>query len=248
MRRPSTTTTPPLAFARHALPGGGCRSRLSGRFHTERERQNDPQRCGFAAVRRGALPSRRRQSRRGTPILVSCVPSANVSNDPPTLRILPQWWLHRQISTGDQSVGSSRSPRHVRAGANVKTILNAADFAAVRTALALTIGTNVQAWDANLDTWAGITPGTGVGTAHPINVGTAGAFVTNMVVRWELNLRCWNQLQTRNYARNATKWRRSNGRDDRRRYPYTSGFLLDGSAGVAGTTPWHSSTSRPEPV
>lgn len=38
--------------------------------------------------------------------------------------------------------------------ANVKSILNAADYAAIRTLLALTIGTNVQAWDADLDTWA----------------------------------------------------------------------------------------------
>lgn len=36
--------------------------------------------------------------------------------------------------------------------------------AQVRTTLALVIGTNVQAWDADLDTWAGITPGSGVGT------------------------------------------------------------------------------------
>lgn len=34
----------------------------------------------------------------------------------------------------------------------------------VRTTLALVIGTNVQAWDTDLDTWAGITPGSNVGT------------------------------------------------------------------------------------
>lgn len=33
--------------------------------------------------------------------------------------------------------------------------------------------------DSDLDTWAGITPGTGVATALAVNVGTAGAFVTN---------------------------------------------------------------------
>jgi len=37
----------------------------------------------------------------------------------------------------------------------------------------------VQAYDADLTTWAGITPGTGVGTALAVNVGTAGAFVVN---------------------------------------------------------------------
>lgn len=41
------------------------------------------------------------------------------------------------------------------------------------------IGTSVQAYDADLTTWAGITPGTGVGTALAVNVGSAGAFIVN---------------------------------------------------------------------
>ncbi len=40
----------------------------------------------------------------------------------------------------------------------------AATTTEIRTLLALVIGTNVQAYDADLTTWAGITPGTGVGT------------------------------------------------------------------------------------
>lgn len=41
------------------------------------------------------------------------------------------------------------------------------------------IGSTVQAYDTDLTTWAGITPGTGVGTALAANVGSAGAVVVN---------------------------------------------------------------------
>lgn len=41
---------------------------------------------------------------------------------------------------------------------NVKSLLNAADYSAMRTQLGLVIGTNVQAYDADLTTYAGITP------------------------------------------------------------------------------------------
>lgn len=67
----------------------------------------------------------------------------------------------------------------ISSSANVYSILAAADYAAIRTLLGLVIGTNVQAYDADLTTWSGITPGTGVGTALAIAVGSTGAIVTN---------------------------------------------------------------------
>jgi len=44
---------------------------------------------------------------------------------------------------------------------NVFSILAAADYAAIRTLLGLVIGTNVQAWDTDLDVWATKTPPSG---------------------------------------------------------------------------------------
>lgn len=54
----------------------------------------------------------------------------------------------------------------VSSSSNVFSILEAADYAAIRTLLGLVIGTNVQAYDADLTTWAGKTApsGTVVGT------------------------------------------------------------------------------------
>jgi len=48
------------------------------------------------------------------------------------------------------------------------------DASGTRTALGLAIGTNVQAYDADLTTWAGITPGANVGTALAIAAGSSG--------------------------------------------------------------------------
>lgn len=48
------------------------------------------------------------------------------------------------------------------ASANGRSLISAADYAAMRTALGLVIGTNVQAYDADLTTWAGISPSANV--------------------------------------------------------------------------------------
>ena len=45
--------------------------------------------------------------------------------------------------------------------------------------VAAAIGTTVQAYDADLTTWAGVTPGTGIATALAVNIGTAGSPVIN---------------------------------------------------------------------
>lgn len=60
------------------------------------------------------------------------------------------------ISTGS-AWGTS-----ISASANIQTFLGSADYAAMRTNLSLVIGTNVQAYDADLTTYAGITPSANV--------------------------------------------------------------------------------------
>ena len=53
----------------------------------------------------------------------------------------------------------------VTSSANGRSLLAAADYAAMRGLLDLEAGTDFNSYDADLTTWAGIVPGTGVGTA-----------------------------------------------------------------------------------
>ena len=53
-----------------------------------------------------------------------------------------------------RSTAAAGDWEEVSSSSNVFSILQAADYAAIRTLLGLVIGTNVQAWDADLDTWA----------------------------------------------------------------------------------------------
>jgi hypothetical protein len=77
-----------------------------------------------------------------------------------------------KITSGPLLIGSDT----VLTDADIGTSVEPYDASILRSA---DIGVSVQAYDADLTTWAGITPGTGVGTALGVNVGSAGAVVVN---------------------------------------------------------------------
>ena len=78
-----------------------------------------------------------------------------------------------------QALGTEvdNSPQATTAGV---AIMQAADYAAMRALLDLEAGTDFNAYDADLTTWAGITPGTGVGAMRASAPGSSGGPTTTI--------------------------------------------------------------------
>lgn len=83
--------------------------------------------------------------------------SSDVTITPTTLNLLIG--TNTQAYDADLDYLSGFTP-----AANIKSILNAADYSSVRSLLGLVIGTNVQAYDADLTTYAGIAPSANIQT------------------------------------------------------------------------------------
>lgn len=90
------------------------------------------------------------------------------SDDGDTTLVRPSNWNaeHTLTAAADTLLGavSAGAVGEIACTSAGRALLDDADAAAQRTTLGLVIGTNVQAYDADLTTWAGITPGSNVGT------------------------------------------------------------------------------------
>jgi hypothetical protein len=83
-----------------------------------------------------------------------------------------------------RTTAGAGNAEEITTSANMVSLLGSADYAAARTNLSLTVGTNVQAWDTNLDQIAALTPTKGniiVGDGSSwtsLTVGTDGWLLT----------------------------------------------------------------------
>lgn len=103
------------------------------------------------------------------------------------------WYVADANNAGGTEVSVGTSWGHmehnlVGALLAANNLSDVASASAARTNLGLAIGTNVQAWDADLDTWATITPAAGVGTflATPTLVNLKAAVTDETTAGWNL--------------------------------------------------------------
>lgn len=105
--------------------------------------------------------------------LCSLLPALGFAQTKAVLKTPSTNALTEALATGSQTVTISASGTlSWTSGATL-----GGDASAFRTAAGLAIGTNVQAYDADLTTWAGVTPGTGVATALAAAVTGSGSIV-----------------------------------------------------------------------
>lgn len=82
-------------------------------------------------------------------------------------------------ATGVQQTLATGSANNVLLSGGAAALPSWANEATFKAALNLEAGVDFQAYDADLTTWAGITPGANVGTALAVAIGSAGAVVVN---------------------------------------------------------------------
>ena len=118
----------------------------------------------------------------GSTIGFGTVATAGIADDAVTYAKLQNISAQYRI-LGRTSVGAGDA-EEITTSANMVSLLGSADYSAARTNLSLVVGTNVQAWDANLDQIAALTPTKGniiVGDGSSwtsLTVGTDGWLLT----------------------------------------------------------------------